>query len=84
MAHALGRVDDAVMHLDDAVRIEASMGASAYLARAEVALARALLARDADGDAPRAQSLLERATAAANELGLPGVAAQLAAVTGTR
>jgi putative ABC transport system permease protein len=44
----------------------------------------ALLARDADGDAPRAQSLLERATAAANELGLPGVAAQLAAVTGTR
>jgi DNA-binding CsgD family transcriptional regulator len=75
MASALGDHDAADRHLADAVAMEERIGALPYLAQAQLAHARALIARAAPGDRRRACTLAERAVATARRLGMPGVAA---------
>jgi DNA-binding SARP family transcriptional activator len=70
LATALGRFDDAVAHLEDAIEIEARMGARPWLAHARHHLAEALIARGRDGDSARAGELLAEATATYDELGM--------------
>jgi class 3 adenylate cyclase len=66
----LGRTDDAVTALETAVERHETMHARPWAARTRYDLARALLARNADGDATRAFGLLNEALDAANEIGM--------------
>jgi tetratricopeptide (TPR) repeat protein len=72
-AQALGRHDDAVRDLDDALGRTERAGMRAHLARLRFELADALVARAADGDRDRAASLASSARALATELGQAGL-----------
>ncbi|HZR14334.1 MAG TPA: AAA family ATPase [Acidimicrobiia bacterium] len=73
----LGDLDAAAGHLQDAIAVERSLRAPAYEARAQLALARVLVERGADGDRARAGDLLAAAGATAERLALVTVAADV-------
>ena len=70
MAAALGRLDDAVAHLREAVARERRTGAVPFLALAQVELARVLIARGAAGDRSSAEQAAQEGQQAARRLGL--------------
>jgi tetratricopeptide (TPR) repeat protein len=72
LATLLGRFDDAAGHFEEALRMNAKMGARPWLADTQEALARMLLRRDAGGDRERARELVSRARATYHELGRQG------------
>jgi len=79
LALALGRADDAVVHHEAAVVAHETFGARPWAARSRFDLARALLARDADGDRSRALGLLNDALDAAHDIGMPGLVEEVLA-----
>jgi len=80
LAVALGRAEDAVRHHQTAMAMFAAFGARPWLARSGYDLARALLARDADGDGARALSLLNDSLDAAHEIGMPALVEEVLAI----
>jgi DNA-binding CsgD family transcriptional regulator len=80
IAAVIGEHEAAERHLAAAVAMEERIGSPPFLAQAQLAHARALLARGAAGDRRRAQRLAERAAATARRLGMPGVAADALAL----
>lgn len=68
---ALGDIDGAVRHLEDAVSRNAAMGLRPWTAHAQADLADALERRGATGDVERVAALREEALAAARALGMP-------------
>jgi hypothetical protein len=77
LAQALGRLDDAVVHLERARTRTQEAGMRAHLARLGVELARALAARHRPGDGARAAEIEAEAQTLATELGQRGLLAQL-------
>ncbi|HET6530759.1 MAG TPA: AAA family ATPase [Actinoplanes sp.] len=81
LASVLGRHDDADRQLSEAVRMEERIGATPFVAQAQLAHAQALEARCRPGDRGRARRLAERAAATARRLGanrLVSIAGRLA------
>jgi tetratricopeptide (TPR) repeat protein len=78
LAAALGRLDDAVAHLEEALAMNVRIGARAFAARTRLGLARVLAQRDAPGDAERGLELAAQAGRAAAELEMPRLAAAVA------
>jgi DNA-binding SARP family transcriptional activator/tetratricopeptide (TPR) repeat protein len=70
LAATLGREEDAVRHLEDALQTNTRAQAPPWIARSQLELARALLARDGPGDGRRAGDLLRDAELAARSLGM--------------
>lgn len=73
LAAALGRADDAVRHLDDAVVVHEHLSAWAWLARTRAELASVLAARGRPTDRPRVVRLLDQAETTARGLGMAGL-----------
>ena len=65
-----GNLEAAGRHLQDALSLNAQIGAQPWAARTQADLARLLLARDEPGDRERAAGLLAAALAAAKRLGM--------------
>jgi hypothetical protein len=80
LALAEGRIDVAVAHLDDALTADARLGSPPLLARTRYWATRALLARDAPGDAQRTRTLRTDARVVADELGMTMLVRQLDAL----
>ena len=80
LALALGRVEDAVVHHEAALAAHETFGARPWAARSRFDLARALLARDADGDRARALGLLNDALDAAHDIGMPALVEEVLAI----
>jgi tetratricopeptide (TPR) repeat protein len=76
----LGRADDAVHHHEAALAIHERMRARGWAARSRYDLTRALLARGCPGDAERAAALADEARRAADELGMPKLLEEIAAL----
>jgi DNA-binding SARP family transcriptional activator/tetratricopeptide (TPR) repeat protein len=70
LAATLGRDDDAVRHLEVALRTNTRAQAPPWVARGQLELARALLARGLSGDERRAADLLRNSERAARDLGM--------------
>jgi eukaryotic-like serine/threonine-protein kinase len=70
LATTTSRWDEAARHLEDAITMNARMGARPWLAHSRADYARMLLARDQPGDVERALDLLADAVAAYEELGM--------------
>jgi class 3 adenylate cyclase len=70
LAATMGRVDDAVRHLEAAMTLNARMGTLQALARTQVELADQLLDRDAPGDRTRALELVNAGLDGAQRLGM--------------
>jgi DNA-binding CsgD family transcriptional regulator len=68
----LGRLDDAVAHLVEALALDARCGARPLVVLDRISLACALLERRAAGDVERAQGLARQAADEARRLGMPG------------
>ena len=79
LAEVLGRHDDAVRHIEDAVHINERMGARPWTAHSRHDLADALRARNAPGDLARAADLDGIALSSAQALGMPVLEARIAA-----
>jgi hypothetical protein len=69
LAATLERFDDADRHFADACETHERIGAPIFLARTRYEWAKALLAADRDGDAPRARDLLDQAIEGAQKHG---------------
>lgn len=80
LAVVLGRLDEAVAHLEAALAACREVGARPQLARTQSELAAVLRRRGSGGDQVRAEALREAATRAASGLGMAGLVAELAAV----
>jgi hypothetical protein len=80
LAATLERWDDAELHFATALECCRRLGARAVVARVLVERARMLLARGTARDRAEAGELLSRAAAACDELDLPGIAEQVAAL----
>ena len=76
LAATMGRADDAVRHLEDALETNTRAQAPPWIARSLLDLARALLARGRPGDDLRAVDQLQRAELLARNLGMRSLAAQ--------
>ena len=76
LAATMGRADDAVRHLEDALETNARAQAPPWIARSLLDLARALSARGRPGDDLRAVDELQRAELLARNLGMRSLAAQ--------
>ena len=76
LAATMGRADDAVRHLEDALETNTRAQAPPWIARSLLDLARALLARGRPGDDLRAVEQLQRAELLARNLGMRSLAAQ--------
>jgi tetratricopeptide (TPR) repeat protein len=78
LAHSLGRLDEALAHFEDAIRLAAAMEARPFRADAQVGAAMVLrdLGRTDDADA-----LLATARVTAEDLGMIPLAAKIAAAT---
>jgi tetratricopeptide (TPR) repeat protein len=70
LAATTGRLDDAARHFEQAVAMNAHMGARPWLAATQRDYGRLLLARGRPGDRERGRELLRRADAIYRELGL--------------
>jgi tetratricopeptide (TPR) repeat protein len=79
-ALTLGQPEEAVGWLRQAVASNRRVGAAPFVARAQAELATALRRRDQADDAEEARRLLAEAAAAAAELGLAGLAGEIAAL----
>ena len=77
LATALERDDDAARHFDQALEMNARMGAHPWLAHTQCDLARFLLGRGGRGDGDRAATLLKEASTASSELGLTALEEEL-------
>jgi len=77
LARALGELDKATRHFEDAVDTERAMGARPWLAHAQHGLGETLLAR---GDDARARVVLDEAVAGYRELGMDSWAESAAAL----
>jgi tetratricopeptide (TPR) repeat protein len=77
LAVVAGDWDKAIAHLDRALDRHESIRARPFLALTQQTQARALLGRDAAGDADRARTLLRRAARTTRELNLGAVASRL-------
>jgi DNA-binding CsgD family transcriptional regulator/tetratricopeptide (TPR) repeat protein len=75
LAEAIGDIDSAVRHLDEAARLEAAIGAVVQQARTELACAQLLVRRAAAGDRARAKWLATNARRAAEQHRMTYVAA---------
>jgi hypothetical protein len=73
LAMTVGRFDDAVQHLEDALLRSEAIGLRSHLARLRYQCALALLGRDIGGDEKRARTLLCSARDLATELGQAGL-----------
>ena len=80
LASTLGRVDEADSRFAAAVEAYEGMGAEAWLARARLDWARALLSRRSARDTEHAEGLLRQALTAAKELGLQKVSRHAASL----
>ncbi len=80
LALALGRAEDAVSHLETAIGMLDAFEARSWVARTRFDLARALLARDADGDRSRALSTLNASLDAAHDIGMPALVEEVLAI----
>ena len=72
LAVVLGRLDEAVERFEEAMAIDARVGARPAAVLDGVQLAAALVARDGPGDPARALGLARAAAAEARRLGMPG------------
>jgi DNA-binding SARP family transcriptional activator len=79
LAAVLGRHDDAAEHFGAAIEIECRMRAWPWVTHAQHGLAETLLARDAPGDADRAQALLHEAVEGYRALDMDAWAVRAAA-----
>jgi tetratricopeptide (TPR) repeat protein len=70
LAAAMGRMDDAVHHLEAAIQLNEQMGARPWAAHCRHDLAQILRRRDALGDRSRAAELEEAAIATARSIGM--------------
>lgn len=70
LATTLRRWDEAERHFEDALAMNANMGARPWLAHTQYQYATMLLSRDQPGDSDRAVPLLKAALATARELGM--------------
>jgi eukaryotic-like serine/threonine-protein kinase len=70
LATTLGLWDDAEVHFQSALDLNARLGAQPWLARTELGYAQMLLAWHRPGDAERARELLHRALTTARNLGM--------------
>ncbi len=77
LAATVGRRADAARHFDDALAMNARVGARTLLAYTQLDYARLLLARRADSDRERAAALLASARTTADELGMPRLRTRL-------
>ena len=77
LAATLGQTEDAIRHLEDALRTNTRVQAPPWIARNQLELARALQARRSPGDERRAIDLLRAAERLANNLGMPSLAGQV-------
>jgi DNA-binding CsgD family transcriptional regulator len=75
LADAIGDIDSAVGHLDEAARLEAAIGAVVPQARTELACAEVLMRRGSAGDRSRANRLATSARRAAEQYRMSYVAA---------
>ncbi|MYS23358.1 hypothetical protein GA0115240_152226, partial [Streptomyces sp. DvalAA-14] len=82
LATRLGRLDDAVSHLDSAAELARRIGALPWQAHTLAALAGARSARDHGPDRARAGTDLGRARAIAGQLGMSGLLAALDPLAG--
>jgi len=80
IAAGMGDAEAAERHFAAAVAMEERLGSPPFLAHAQLAHARALLARGGAGDRRRAQQLAQQANATARRIGMPLVAAESAAL----
>jgi DNA-binding winged helix-turn-helix (wHTH) protein/tetratricopeptide (TPR) repeat protein len=79
LAAVLDRPEEAAVHFESALEMNARMGARAYLARSGAEYAALLLRRGGAGDRARARELRDAAQRSADELGLHGLSRRLAA-----
>src|SRR5205085_2550466 len=70
LAAAMGRVDDARRHFEDALAMAEEMGARPWLAHTQHDYARLLLVRGSEQDQPAALDLREKAIASYRQLGM--------------
>jgi tetratricopeptide (TPR) repeat protein len=77
LAATLGRPDEAAQHFEDALAVNARMGARPFLAHTQGEYAELLAARGQSGDAARAAALREEARRTAAELGMARLGARL-------
>jgi hypothetical protein len=70
----------AAKHFEHALGVSREIGAPAHLARTSVDYARMLLARGEEGDASRADELLDAARTTASDLGMAGLLSDIAAL----
>jgi tetratricopeptide (TPR) repeat protein len=81
LAAMLGRWDEAEAQFERALSRCELLGARAVRARVLLDYARALLARSGEGDAERADRLLEEARLLSDDLGLPGILRRVTALS---
>ena len=82
LAHAMGKLDAAARHFEDALVMNARIGGRPFLARTQTAYARMLLERGRVADRRRAAALLDQAQACIDELGLVEVGRRAAELRG--
>jgi hypothetical protein len=76
----LARWDGAVSHFEDALEMNAEMGARPWLAYTQCDFGRMLLARDLPGDHARANELMATAQVLSEELGMRALSEKIAAL----
>jgi tetratricopeptide (TPR) repeat protein len=80
LAATMGRWDDAAGHFEDALSMNAKMGARPYVAHTQREYAAVLLKRDRPGDPDRAHTLLSHAIATYEALGMTSYGERAAAL----
>ena len=76
----MSRWGEAAQHFEDAIAMNATMGARPFVAHAQHEYARMLLARAGPGDQERAQQLLRRASDTADRCGMTRLAERVKSV----
>ncbi len=84
LAATTERWEDAELHFEDALAMNASMGARPWLAQTQEDYARLLLRRDGPGDRRRGEGLFDLALGTYRSLGMQSYAAKASAATSTR
>jgi tetratricopeptide (TPR) repeat protein len=82
LAATMGRWQEAESHFDQALAMNARMGAKPWLAHTQFQVARMLLARSEPGDVARASILLDDAWSIARELGMRSLETRISDVRG--
>jgi DNA-binding CsgD family transcriptional regulator len=82
LATTMGHWDTAAQHFEDALTMNARMGARPWLAHTQYAYTTMLLARNQPGDGDKATALLDSALVTARELGMRALEERLTARMG--